>query len=268
VWAVSGRACDLVTRDGDVIALVTPSIGDGPLNVVLDRLNGLATLNRTNTELIAEGNCLRIEQFAVDMRSARTWEPCPDWEALRTRRSGIHRSLALLCAICSQHGRASHFAPLLEGIPNEDPFAKIVHRRAQRALADIHVGWHGDLDRLREAGARLAGLGQGLTPAGDDLLCGMMLWVWLASATPRPFSEVIAEAAAPRTTALSAAYLRAAARGECNAAWHALLSALSRGEEDPIAAAAHEVLRHGATSGADALLGFLSLALQPFRGLT
>ena len=40
VMAVFERACNLVTPDGDVIALVTPHIGKGPLNIVVDGSTG------------------------------------------------------------------------------------------------------------------------------------------------------------------------------------------------------------------------------------
>ena len=40
-------------------------------------------------------------------------------------------------------------------------------------------GWAGNADGLRWAASQLAGLGSGLTPAGDDFLVGVMLWAWL-----------------------------------------------------------------------------------------
>jgi hypothetical protein len=96
-----------------------------------------------------------------------------------------------------------------------------------------------------------------LTPAGDDFLAGAMLWGWLAHPTPDFLCRLVIEAAVPRITTLSAAFLRAAARGECSAAWHALLAALSRGSDEEVARAARDVLALGATSGADTLAGFL-----------
>jgi hypothetical protein len=68
---------------------------------------------------------------------------------------------------------------------------------------------------------------------------------------------LVVETAADLTTILSAAFLQAAARGECSAAWHALLGALVEGSDAALTAAATEVLSHGATSGADILAGFL-----------
>jgi hypothetical protein len=88
-----------------------------------------------------------------------------------------------------------------------------------------------------------------------------MLWAWLAHPAPARLCRALAKAAVDRTTTLSAAFLRAAARGECSAPWHALLAALSDGlseeEEARITAAVQKILARGATSGADSLAGFL-----------
>jgi hypothetical protein len=129
-----------------------------------------------------------------------------------------------------------------------------VARQAAEALA---AGWAGDVAALRRGAERLAGLGVGLTPSGDDFLAGFMLRAWLAHSEPEPFCHHVVEAAAPRTTALSAAFLRAAARGECSAAWHVLLAALAGPGPAPLDEAVGGVLAHGHTSGADMLAGFL-----------
>ena len=95
---------------------------------------------------------------------------------------------------------------------------------------------------------RLAGLGEGLTPMGDDLLCGYAagLVIWHGR---RDEARAIAAAAAPRTTALSATLLRHAARGELPEPAHALLE---RGDLEPLR-------RFGRTSGT-ALARGLALA--------
>jgi len=139
------------------------------------------------------------------------------------------------------------------------------------------MGWEGNSGQLREGAAQLAGLGSGLTPAGDDFLTGVMLWAWLAHSNPREFSRALVAAAAPRTTTLSAAFLRAAAEGECSAPWHRVLAALVGGAEDVLAASIRQVVACGATSGADTLAGFLwmagklnrlDLAIQPEHSAT
>lgn len=85
---------------------------------------------------------------------------------------------------------------------------------------------------------RLAGRGDGLTPAGDDLLIGYIAGLVLFHGR-RDSAVAIAGLAAPRTTLLSAALLRHAANGELPEPAHTLLT-----EGDP-----RPMLRFGHSSG-------------------
>jgi hypothetical protein len=107
----------------------------------------------------------------------------------------------------------------------------------------------------------LAGLGGGLTPAGDDFIVGALLAVWAGLYGPglELLTAAVADAAAERTTTLSGAYLRAAARGECSARWHALFKALLATEHAASRRALEALLAVGHTSGGDGLAGFLAL---------
>jgi hypothetical protein len=265
VLAVFQRACDLVTHDGDVIALVSPQIGDGPLNVVVDGAAGLFARVHIGApvRLEEEGERLWVGGLAIDLKEAAVWEPCPDWATLRERQAAIASCLPLLHATCLRHAPAGSLLPPLGAPPCGDGLAGGTLAAAREAAQALWDGWAGDLERLREGAAGLAGLGGGLTPAGDDFLTGAMLWAWLAHPAPAHLCSALAEAAVRRTTTLSAAFLRAAARGECSAPWHALLAALSEGLGDEgearITAAVREILARGATSGADGLVGFLHL---------
>lgn len=251
VLAVFDRACDLVTADGDVMALVTPQIGDGPLNVVVEaEPGGFAAVEPGMPARLGDGGHLRIGGLEVILEGATVWEPRPDWSALRAGRAAIVGSLPLLRTIALRHTPAVG----RDGI--------LAYAAAREAAEALQAGWGGDFARLQNGAIKLAGLGGGLTPAGDDFLTGAMLWAWLAHPVPLAFCHPLLAAAAPRTTTLSAAFLQAAAQGECNAAWHRLFAALEMGAEDELAAAVREVLAYGATSGADALAGFLWLGSQ------
>ncbi len=151
-------------------------------------------------------------------------------------------------------------------IPAEaDPTWEGIARRAWQGLHALLEGWSGADDTWAGPAVALAGLGHGLTPAGDDFLCGAMAWAWLAHPEPEAFCQPLVRAAAPRTTALSAAWLRTAAAGEFSAPWHRLLGALANEQGHPaeIEAAVREALAHGATSGADILAGLLALHSAP-----
>jgi hypothetical protein len=275
VLAVFERACDLVTPDGEVVALVYPQVGDGPLNVVLDGAMGLfaRVAPGAPVTLEAEPFLLRVSGVTIDLGRATTWEPRPDWDALRARRAAIASRTPFLRALCLRQAPAGSLLGMLvssqggsQGLtagrrPAGSEHLQDVFTAARRGAEALRAGWDGDGERLQEGATGLAGLGSGLTPAGDDFLAGAMVWAWLAHPTPASLGRALVETAAPRTTTLSAALLRAAARGECSAPWHALLAALSAethtDQEARIEAAARQILAHGATSGADTLAGFL-----------
>lgn len=90
----------------------------------------------------------------------------------------------------------------------------------------------------------LAGRGEGLTPAGDDVLAGYAAGLLLFHGRSRE-AQAIAEEAAPLTTALSATLLRHAARGALPEPAHALLE---DGDARPL-------LSFGHTSGRALLFG-------------
>jgi hypothetical protein len=166
-----------------------------------------------------------------------------------------------MLALARSQAPADSLLDLLVGSPPSGP-TSVSLAAARRASRLLHRGLAGDEVALQAGAAQLAGLGSGLTPAGDDFLAGLMLWAWLAHPTPDAFCQQLLSVAAPRTTTLSAAFLRAAGRGECSAPWHHLLAALVTGQEASLAAALSQALAHGQTSGADTLAGFLWPALS------
>ena len=261
VLAVHARVCNLVTGHGEVIALVAPEIGDGPLNIVLEVWPGFLSNVQVGKRVTLGPDRLVLGSLGwIDLEDANTWSPCPDWDELRARRTEIEASLALFVALCLDHDPSTVLLTLLGAPSPAQGRAVLVVERFREAAGLVAAGWRGDEGALVEGGVILAGLGDGLTPAGDDWLVGVMLWAWLAHPNPQRFCRVLSESAALRTTTLSAAFLHAAARGQCSVAWHRLLAALAEGEMPGMTRAAQAVLAYGASSGLDALIGFLGLS--------
>lgn len=73
----------------------------------------------------------------------------------------------------------------------------------------------------------LLGVGPGLTPSGDDILAGFLVGAWSFGLAEDQLRTVVLGAAPGGTTALSAALLRCATRGESIPQVSALLQALS-----------------------------------------
>jgi hypothetical protein len=260
VLAVFERACDLVAPDGSVVALVLPEIGDGPLNIVVDGAAGIFDGVEPGMPVTVEETRLETGGLRVDLEQATVWEPRPDWQTLRNRRTSIASRLPLLRTLCLRADTVRHHAPtgsLLVLLKDSPLPAGAVLSTARSAAEALRGGLTGNVEQLRQGAVGLAGLGSGLTPAGDDFLIGVMLWGWLAHPAPSLFCRTLANAAVPRTTTLSAAFLQAAAQGECSAPWHALLAALDGEPDTKIVAAVQDLFAHGATSGADSLAGFL-----------
>lgn len=268
VLAVFRRACILKVTpcstvdesEGSALALVLPEIGDGPLNIVLDaQVNVMAGFQRGQAACFHH-NSLRIGGVCVPFERASIWEPRPDWDELRSRNEAMTRTLEMVLSL------ARHDAPSTSIMAMLDPAICVgvlqlsvreFFAAARRGMKALEVGWKGEISALRTGVSRLAGLGPGLTPAGDDFLAGVMLCLWLRHPEPLVACRSILQVAVPRTTLFSAAMLQRAAVGECSADWHRLLYAIASGDREGIGVATRPVLAHGNTSGGDTLAGFL-----------
>jgi len=271
VLAVFGRACNILVDDGDLMALVTPEIGNGPCNIVVDDDGRCFARIEPSSPAIAEGCWLQMDGLAIDLGPSCVWDPRPDWMALRLHHTEIVSRLPMLRAVSLEQAPPDSLLALLSEADRRSYLSRVTPSEGWsrsgllnnmlpavwKAAEALQSGWEDNPGQLRAGAAELSGLGRGLTPAGDDFLIGMMIWVWLAYPRPNHICSVVAEVAAPRTTTISATFLRAASRGECDASWHSLLSALYSGNESAVTAAARQIIAHGATSGADSLAGFL-----------
>ena len=116
-----------------------------------------------------------------------------------------------------------------------------------------------DLPSSLTAAQKLAGLGIGLTPAGDDFILGAVLAAWIIHPPEiaRVLAKEVTDVAAPLTTSLSAAWLRSAGRGEAGVLWHNFFDDLISADTNAIQESLDKILSVGETSGADALAGFI-----------
>jgi hypothetical protein len=242
---VSGPATVVRTGDpGPVVALVTADGIAHPNAVQLALPSGeldLPALVQGRAGVIGGGGIV-LPELHVDV--LRWWDPRPRLHPLTTR-----TAIAAADTTARQLvARSGPVPPALLG-----PLDAVVAR--------LHVG---DPAGARAAARRLVGAGPGLTPAGDDVLAGLVgCGLAVARALERPalgraadlawFGAGISLEAQDRTTTISAALLRAAAAGAVAGPVAAWLRALSR----PVVLerASDDVLAIGATSGRDLLVG-------------
>lgn len=255
VLAAFEHACDLVAPSGKTFALVLPEIGDGPLNVVVDGWPGVFASVTPGIPVRFDATTLRLGNLEICFNQATVWEPRPNWKQLRQSIQQIESHLPCIQDLAL---RVAPAGSLLEWQGADSPYISRAWE-AIRELRGIEGHWWSTHESIVAMAEQFAGLGGGLTPAGDDFLAGIMLRAWLAHPEPQPLCEAIYEAAALRTNRLSAAFLRAAAKGECSAAWHHLFDALPGGTRRELFEAVRGIVAYGQTSGADMLAGFLCL---------
>jgi hypothetical protein len=111
--------------------------------------------------------------------------------------------------------------------------------------------------RLARLTAGLVGAGRGLTPSGDDALCGVLLALRAGGAPAEALSAVSAAVtrSLAATTSLSASLLLAAAAGCAVPEVATVANAVSRGDGTGVGEALPAVLAIGHSSGADLLAG-------------
>ncbi|MCD4684733.1 MAG: DUF2877 domain-containing protein [Anaerolineae bacterium] len=256
------RACNLIAADDMVIAVVAPDIGNGPFNVVVPPVNFTQHITPTDAVRVHDVR-LHIGPLEIDLTDAAVWNPCPDWAQLRRQRDRVLAQVGVLEAVLRDYAPANSLAHLIVDLSAPQSALEV------QVLRAAEQQWYGFTQGLRtldhkmclSSAAKMAGLGSGLTPAGDDWLLGCALAAQIAFSSPAAANMILhaVQCAAAHTSPLSAAWLRAAVDGACSRHWHVLFDRCARASEGDVYHAARDVLRQGHSSGADALGGFLAV---------
>jgi len=272
VHSLYRQSLNLIDRRGELFSLVLPAVGPGPFALVVQPTRrspwpagGFAGLLEVDSRVDLKAEVIEVGPLEVRLSDLELWQPCPDWDRLRAGLTPVQ--LQRLAELLQHHAPAGSLAPLADSLALREADAGLAPQQlelampralagpARRLLIELVLG---NPDRVRGAAANLSGLGGGVTPAGDDFLLGAVhaLWITCPRDRVRELATGVVAAAGPRTNAVSLAWLRAAARGEAANEWHALFEAVLAGR--PIDQVARVLIRHGHTSGADALAGFVA----------
>jgi len=272
VVAVFARSLH-VAAGANFVCIGDLSIGRGPLNAIVDPAGWAWVAGRLPSvgaaARIGDGK-IACDRVTLATAAASSWLP-PPWprnperETLTVALDGLERlacekapveSIARVALSCAAAGTPAGCAML--------PATMLARGTGPR------------IARLRDwIGARLirptrepppldlVGLGPGLTPAGDDLLCGALLALHAIGqiASARDLYAAIGEVARFATSPLSAACLKAAAEGQSSEPLHQTIVALLTNQS--VARPLEALARIGHTSGWDALAGAV-LVLRAF----
>lgn len=227
--------CNLINEKREIISIVIAEIGNGPFNLVVEESVLFPKHLDAESKVSIQDKQIFLGDLTISFADTQAWDPIPRWDELRNNKDEIINRLRLL-QLDNENEAVLQFSDLL-------------------SHAIIKV----DIPAVKNIASKLAGLGIGLTPAGDDFLLGAMYAAWVVhpQEIAEKITEEIAGVATPLTTSLSGAWLRSAAKGEAGESWHELFDALI--EDKNIYLPMSKILSVGETSGSDALAGFLGV---------
>ncbi len=255
-------ACNLITEDGEILSLVMANIGDGPFNIILEPLEFSDYISAESVVSFDNGQ-IRIGALEIALTPTQIWEPRFDWESFRGRQDSLSLSAGTLREVLVEVAPVDSFVQLIHSGESSvrEIEAQILLSAQEPARFLVQGLLRVDEEICRASARKLAGLGAGLTPDGDDFMMGciLALWAWRAGEGAEQVAKWVSLEADLRTTPLAAAWLRAASRGECSVRWHDLLQAMRGENEENIRSAAGAIIEQGHTSGASALAGFTAV---------
>jgi hypothetical protein len=242
VHSVFARTVNLLV-DGEMWSVLGAEQADAPFGIRLAPSGGCAGLGvKPSDGVHVRAGYIGLGRLTIDCRAASRWTPAP-WP---------EPAAGLSSRISSRLYRVEQAARPRAWAGSED------------VATQVTAALRGNDVDLARAVRRSVGLGPGTTPAGDDVLVGM-LTVLSSSAAGEKGAGLTARLvralapALPSTPDVSRHLLTQAARGLPARALHELGAAVVQGANGPVLENALQVvLSTGCTSGADACLGLIA----------
>ena len=266
-----------VAAGADFLCLGDLSIGRGPLNAIVDPVGWAWVAGRlppVGAAARIRNGMIECDRVTLVTAAASSWLP-PPWprnperETLTVALDDLER---LACKKAPVEGIARvALSSAAAGTPTgcARSSAAVMARVAGPRIARLRdwVGARLIRPTSEPAPFDLVGLGPGLTPAGDDLLCGALVALHAIGqvALARDLYAGIGEVARFATSPLSVACLKAAADGLSSEPLHETIVALLANQS--VARPLEAVARIGHTSGWDALAGAV-LVLRTFAAMS
>ncbi len=246
--------------DGNrLVAVVDPSVGDGPLNIVLRNFS--PGTSRDPLQVLAGRVVFERQEYPVTSRYCSIL-PGNGWRAGHCSairglaRSNAPRSsarndktgLSLFRELLILEAPPKSLAFLLDAQREQNFQTGFEQRFVEHVHRCVHQIFHGDqLDGVRA----LHGCGLGLTPSGDDFLAGHLIGLNLRG---QPTNAVFE--AARSANLFSNTFLELAAQGRLFGRMKNLVLALMHGGEASVRECTRKLFAIGETSGADLGTGF------------
>jgi len=233
------------------VSIVDPSIGAGPLNIVVDRYG-----DQKYDRVIVGNGYVILNDCACEIKPASRYDSSlpnlsqSEFQIIKYNLPNFKRllielaptkSIAFLLDESEKSNTAASFEAMLK-----NQFLK-----SAKLIGDGRI-----LDAIRI----MKGLGFGLTPSGDDFISGLVLGLNLKQMLLKiDFQNLIEDidAIAQNENPLSRAWLRCAKDGRVFEKMKRAILALGQMDPDELLQAIYGLLTVGSTSGVDMAIGFI-----------
>ena len=258
-----------ITLDSDWVLFLSFEGFRGPLTLNLSGEPSILNGIKVNGMVEIQGGKIqnRSAGIEIDFSRAETWEAPPQSEILLAHRDRARSLKTVAGLILSQNKEPGLYLVLKEllGLEIGDlqsppkAFERVDYVRLLQLLKTT------DLDGILSTLRPLLGLGAGLTPAGDDLILGLLLAYNRWGLALRPafdlakLNDLLNRVASQKTTLLSANLIACASQGQADERLVNALDGMMTGNPAPDQCA-HSLSNWGNSSGCDALVG-MALAI-------
>jgi len=270
VQAVYRTAINLQLDTDQLVTIVDETHAGIPMGVVINDAVSAARLSIGDTLILsAKGFKTAAGDDLADFNGCQTWQPgaVPDAELRDASQvQGLRNDIFNWLSTFEPIG----LLPLInyQGAHSKDDRFEISDtycRFIARDLLDFSERLiSGNLPQALKVSKKLIGFGMGSTPSCDDYLAAVLLILarWqsanpLNSAEVEEFSSQLIALADVNTTLVSANMLRLASSGRSSQVHEALINALLYKTESDITYLMSQVIKTGASSGADFMAGLL-----------
>lgn len=247
VHSVFQRVINFRDDRGWMYSFLAASLDHGPDSLILDieELDSLGIHAGDRVSGSIEG--LRIGKHMIEVWKAKSYTlNLPDYRTdAATLRSGMAYAKTRIGSIASD--RSTPFLAMMDTMLEE---RRLHLKEAMRT---------DDLEECVRLGRKLMGLGQGLTPSGDDILLGLFCVVLMENSPLKAlkgFPETLLAEADSLTNDLSLWGLKRAAKGQVREKVSGFVRDLAQGRE--ITDSLESILDIGHSSGKDITIGILT----------
>lgn len=248
-WGNTSKGFFMIT-DNKKVLFISSQTFKGPLTINTNEKLPERQILSHDTHILLSPNQIRFIQSDLEVRinpQTRVWSPTVQNKLNFNLEAFITRSNLIECKMITQLSN-NHQARKDQANIND----KLKSALSSRNEITIH-----------ESLSNLLGYGEGLTPSGDDYICGFLLaahaWkeILFTGFTLQKIIRKIVDVAQEKTTTLSANLIDCAASGSADERIIRCINWLNSGGRPP-AAIIEELLSYGSSSGLDTLAGILT----------